>query len=479
MADSDVPMDPPGNQGQSSSSGTCKRKRTSLDNSDASTSALPRPKKARVISRKHPKKPKRPNDWHLRKGEVPNEAMKTKSALELHLRILWQLPDQTTVPPKVTMADKVPFNQRFSNEAQVRTSVTASLDQNSNTLQQARTRVSTFLGSLPTGSIISNNIKRVPEAHLLLIFQSVACLGLQQWAPDILSGDPESMYNLLHEHIALTTFEQVSSAFGYAHTGIDLSFIHNFALMRKLYRSFVYSYMYNIAKSEDKNPGSVAKGKQMTTVWKRRSTLANGRTEVFKSHGFNKRVVALSIETESHSDDELEGDPNSIESVYHIKEKEGRSGKVTRFFRMADLQRRQTAKGKRGHYKPERSRIDPPMPKPSALTVRPQQVPIDWFEPTYWNTVLTVRERLDYIQDGTYVALPKEEFCQTWAQCAAWKNLPLKEFMATYGNEVLKEYQMPTEEEIEQLERWENPESSGEEELEQEEVEQGLQDDDD
>jgi len=78
------------------------------------------------------------------------------------------------------------------------------------------------------------------------------------------------MYNLLHEHIALVTFEQVAAGFGYSHLGIDLSLIHHFILMRKLYRNFVYSYMHGIAKSENKTPGSVAKLKTMTNVWKRR-----------------------------------------------------------------------------------------------------------------------------------------------------------------------------------------------------------------
>ena len=66
------------------------------------------------------------------------------------------------------------------------------------------------------------------------------------------------MYNLLHEHIALVTFEQVTAGFGYSHLGIDLSLIHN----------FIYSYMHGIAKSENKTSGSVAKLKTMTNVWK-------------------------------------------------------------------------------------------------------------------------------------------------------------------------------------------------------------------
>ena len=163
---------------------------------------------------------------------------------------------------------------RFSSERQVKSSVTASLDQNSGLIHDSRTLVEEFLKSLPDGGIISNNIKRMSQSNLQLMFRTVAILGLEQWAPDILSCDPDSMYNLLHEHIALITFEQVSSAFGYSHMGLDLSLLHDFPLMRKLYRSFVFNYMYNITKVEAKKPGSIAKGKLMTNVWKRRDEVS-------------------------------------------------------------------------------------------------------------------------------------------------------------------------------------------------------------
>lgn len=153
----------------------------------------------------------------------------------------------------------------------MKSTVTASLEQNEGHIQNAQAMMDEFLGSLQEGSTVSNNIKRIPNPHLLLMFRTVASLGLKRWAPDVLSGDPESLYNLLHEHIALTTFEQVSGAFGYSHMGINLSFVHNFPLMRKFYRSFVFSYIHNIAKLEEKSPGGVAKVKHLSTVYKRRS----------------------------------------------------------------------------------------------------------------------------------------------------------------------------------------------------------------
>lgn len=110
----------------------------------------------------------------------------------------------------------------------------------------------------------------------------------------------------------------------------------------------------------------------------------------------------------------------------------------------------------------------------STLTALPTHVPIDWFTPSFWNHELTVRERLNYMGQGPVsVALPLEEHCQTWEDCARWKNLSEDEFMASYGNAVLAQYNLPTEEERQQMEEWDEPmvefdnEENGEEEEEE------------
>lgn len=95
------------------------------------------------------------------------------------------------------------------------------------------------------------------------------------------------------------------------------------------------------------------------------------------------------------------------------------------------------------------------MPKQSKLLALPKAVPIDWFDPIYWNEHLTLCERANYTQDGNLVALPRDpELYSTWSACAAWKNLPVKEFMEKYGNDVLAQYKLPTEEELEQLDQY-------------------------
>ena len=163
------------------------------------------------------------------------------------------------------------YNDRFTSVDSVKTSIQHSLDSNAGDINDAIARVQLLLDTLPEGrSVIANNIRRILQQHLEMMHRSISFFGLTRWAPDVLGGDPESMYNILHEQIALTTFQQVAAAFGYSHIGINLQLVQNFVILRKFYRNFVFAHMSNIAKAESRSPGSVAKGNEMTNRWKRR-----------------------------------------------------------------------------------------------------------------------------------------------------------------------------------------------------------------
>lgn len=77
--------------------------------------------------------------------------------------------------------------------------------------------------------------------------------------------------------------------------------------------------------------------------------------------------------------------------------------------------------------------------------------------------MLTVCERADYTKDGVYIALPLAQHCQTWEQCLAWKDLSDEVFMEKYGNAVLEQYHLPTDEEIARLEEFDGDDEEEEE----------------
>ncbi len=267
------------------------------------------------------------------------------------------IPGQSDFPPEITPQMQNLYKERFTTEAEIKCSVHESLARNSERITNARVQYDRLQSELKSDSIISNSIRNIGEANLLLMFRVVAIAGLAQWAPDVLSGNPESMYNLLHEHIAITTFEQITTAYGYSHTGQDMSLVQDFALLRKIYRNFVFSYMKSRARLEVRIPGSAVSDAVKTNIYKRRRDvrkqlfiytllrltgyffkLKNRRKNTLQANGSRKDLIRAFDDPMMHSDDELANipGPELTPTVYHIKTKEGRSNKYKKFSRNLD-----------------------------------------------------------------------------------------------------------------------------------------------
>jgi hypothetical protein len=99
--------------------------------------------------------------------------------------------------------------------------------------------------------------------------------------------------------------------------------------------------------------------------------------------------------------------------------------------------------------------------------VLPDDVPIDFFSPEFYNA-LTVKERARYVNTGVAFPLASIAFDKAHAE---WKTMGKKDFMKKYGKDVLKQYQIPSAEEINAL-----PDSDADDE---EDVEINLEDTDD
>lgn len=168
------------------------------------------------------------------------------------------------------------YNERFHSEEDVRATVKACLDRNASQIrgadadyQKLREKVNDADGR------IARNIGRTAEACLRLLYQTVATAGLLRWAPEVITGSADSMYNLLHEHIALLTFQQICNASGYDHIGAKQKWYSDPGLMKKLYRSFVFSYMRAKARAERKNPGTAIQNVELNNITKRRQDVSH------------------------------------------------------------------------------------------------------------------------------------------------------------------------------------------------------------
>ncbi|KAJ7080889.1 hypothetical protein B0H15DRAFT_953237 [Mycena belliarum] len=127
----------------------------------------------------------------------------------------------------------------------------------------------------------------------------------------------------------------------------------------------------------------------------------------------------------------------------------------------------------RGRQTQFRTRVVDPDAQPSTISDRlPVNVPIDYFDPAFFNA-LPARLRAKYRKNA--VALPAMRHWSNGKVPDRFKTMDGTHFMEVYGNEILVQYNIPTEEEIEQMQaNGEDPDGRDDD-----EEEDGDDDDDD
>ncbi|KAJ7899813.1 hypothetical protein B0H13DRAFT_1883704 [Mycena leptocephala] len=277
-------------------------------------------------------------------------------ALHLHLRILMGLLSQRDVPTRLSADAMAPFEARFACaddvDAQLSEILAAAIPPTSAIRQQ----VTDFLKTAKAaGTQTGADAHRVGEDHLRSIFNTVANAALPYFAPDVF-GNPESMYNLAHEHIAIHSFRRRCHAIRDQH------------LLQRFYRSFIYGHMKTLAAKEERRPGRVELDVVLNAIYRRREeTLSMRQEQIIRDCFMNGFVMKLAAERECHSDDEEADDVG----VSRVHEKPGRDGAVSALFGVLDARRDPAIAN--GYFSFNLSR---------AL---PTTVPIDYFSPKFFN----------------------------------------------------------------------------------------------
>ncbi|KAF8905482.1 hypothetical protein CPB84DRAFT_1844893 [Gymnopilus junonius] len=215
------------------------------------------------------------------------------------------------------------------------------------------------------------NLGRIPEPLLLYAFRVVASFGLPHWALDVLSQDPDSMYNLLHEYIALNTFEQ----------------------------------------------------------------LARKRVDKLIAEAFHNDFIQSVKEPAAHSDDEAddEADEVVIYEIGKVEGRSDKYTKF--FHNLLDPRNWKEQRKRGLHKKQEQQHVVLHPPRASRFKGEPlpDRVSIDYFTPHFWNHVLSVEDKAHYIKDGVFIGMPPAYLCSSWKDVLAWKGLSWKEMVEKYG----------------------------------------------
>ncbi|KAI9600940.1 hypothetical protein H4Q26_000734 [Puccinia striiformis f. sp. tritici PST-130] len=117
-----------------------------------------------------------------------------------------------------------------------------------------------------------------------------------------------------------------------------------------------------------------------------KTRLRKARVSFAKNHNLPKRYKRVVADLSAHSDDEY----NDQHSCYIIKTVAFRSANANKFFRRLDEEMKKEFEGPRDQ---RRIRRVPDVPQPSIFKALPKQLPLDFFDPTWFNNSMASRKR--------------------------------------------------------------------------------------
>ncbi|KAJ6593034.1 hypothetical protein B0H19DRAFT_877256, partial [Mycena capillaripes] len=178
-------------------------------------------------------------------------------AFNLHFRICMNSLSQHDVPRHLSPEDMAPFAARFATADDVNAQVTKIVSDSVTTTAKV---YADFLRNLKESrGQIAKDARRIGDNHIRVIFNAIAAAGLPAFMPDVF-GNEESLYNLVHEHLAIHTFRTIGMAWAYfSLCPFPLELLDDYNLLRSFYRSYAYEYLKTLAHKEEQSPGRVAR----------------------------------------------------------------------------------------------------------------------------------------------------------------------------------------------------------------------------
>ncbi|KAH9467019.1 hypothetical protein Pst134EB_002052 [Puccinia striiformis f. sp. tritici] len=279
--------------------------------------------------------------------DVPESFLKTRDCIYTHIRILWDMMEEKAIPKIPDMNTLKEFQQRFANADQI-----AAAAENSASPVLITEGEVTTLRDLKMGQIIvSKKIIHVEDFFFKYTKAVLARLGIRKWAPD-LEDSPDSLYNEACRVAAIKSFRQIAVNGAYKFANCNLQFLNDFDLLIRTYNHY----------------------------------LRKARVSFAKNHNLPKRYKRVVADLSAHSDDEY----NDQHSCYIIKTVAFRSANANKFFRRLDEEMKKEFEGPRDQ---RRIRRVPDVPQPSIFKALPKQLPLDFFDPTWFNNSMASRKR--------------------------------------------------------------------------------------
>ncbi|KNZ58949.1 hypothetical protein VP01_1828g7 [Puccinia sorghi] len=271
--------------------------------------------------------PKR-HPQQMQKGDFPPDFATTKNALYIHVKVLWGLLKQDSVPPAPDLQRLREFYERFSSNEQVEKAANVASSPaliDSNEVQLFKTARA---GSVRYG----RQVLHVGSHNIRYAQGLMVRLGLRVWCPN-LEEDSGSLYNAAHRIAAITTFQELVAGNAYTYLNVNPKMANNIALLIQAYNHFVHYVLLLKYQKEQKQNGKIAQEAEHKRISKNRERLRDARKEYAVINHLPKRYQDIIAHIGAHSDDEYD----EKNKVYKIKTLPYRSNNANKFFRALDL----------------------------------------------------------------------------------------------------------------------------------------------
>ncbi|MBW0551369.1 hypothetical protein O181_091084 [Austropuccinia psidii MF-1] len=319
----------------------------------------------------------------LLQSEIPEAFQPTKKAFCKHVKLLWGLIYQNSVPmsPDYTMLKE--FNTCFSFLSEIMTQ-----SENPNMLPLVPLEKILTLRNTPPGKKkIGNAIIHMTDFSIKYVVACLARLGICHWAPD-LNEASNTLHNEACRVSALQKLFKIAISGAYEYMNIDLVYLENIQLLTNVYNHFVHWYMAQKCKKEAKKACKNAKDQERRAVLQYRLRIKNLWYTFAVANGLPNRYQIILADPEVHSKDKF--DP--ISNKYMIKKLECHSEKATIFKRRVDKEivKAESTSRKKSQRRERHIAEDG---RESISKVAPKGLPIDFYYPYLLNNRTTGKKR--------------------------------------------------------------------------------------
>ncbi|KAJ7642228.1 hypothetical protein FB45DRAFT_1126640 [Roridomyces roridus] len=231
---------------------------------------------------------------------VPESAKATRRAFQRHIRMACGL---FTANAVLTPADDFidHYDKWFDGdddmEAHVRSLVDVARQPNADTLKRAKRLlkeakvVADGDGAAGEYGNIARDIAEIPAEHISFFYRAVSKAGLKTFHPDVF-GPLQSTYNVLHRHIAVSTFGNIAQWHGFSALEVSVDVATDYHLISEMYDNFVYGTIKANSHKEYNTPGSLALAHKVGSAAKRRGRRSDKRYKKAKELGYTAKHIS-------------------------------------------------------------------------------------------------------------------------------------------------------------------------------------------